>query len=183
MMVEPEPPGMHFTALQYGGPEGSFRVWWAEQPTANQMRDQCIVPGTLAEIKPTEVHLIEIAFDDINERDRALDAIEKLLGEMGQIGTLSARTDGDLDTHDETTGWRPIETAPKDGFGFLAYGRHKYGDGRKAPNRVKAGDHFWAIIQWDVWREDHRWVFGKDGSAVSDWGDPTHWMPLPEPPK
>ncbi len=39
------------------------------------------------------VHLIEVAFVDIDERDRAFDAIEKLLGEMGQIGTLSARTE------------------------------------------------------------------------------------------
>ncbi len=41
----------------------------------------------------TAWHLIEIAFDDLDERDRAFDAIEKLLGEMGQIGTLSARTE------------------------------------------------------------------------------------------
>ncbi len=38
-------------------------------------------------------HLIEIAFDDLDERDRAYEAIEKLLGDMGQIGTLSARTE------------------------------------------------------------------------------------------
>ena len=30
-------------------------------------------------------YLVEIAFEDISERDRAFDAIEKLLGEMGQI--------------------------------------------------------------------------------------------------
>ena len=45
------------------------------------------------EPKTTAWHLIEIVFDDIDERDRAFYAIEKLLGDMGQIGTLSARTE------------------------------------------------------------------------------------------
>ena len=77
--------------------------------------------------------------------------------------------------------WRPIATARKDGIAFIAYGRHTRGDGR--PERYKLGDHWWAIIQWDIWREPHQFVFGKDGKPISDWGEPTHWMPLPDPPQ
>ena len=72
--------------------------------------------------------------------------------------------------------WQPIETAPRDGFGFLAYGRHDTDNGL----HWQAGDHWWAIIQWDIWREPKRWVFGKDGTST--WSEPTHWMPLPLPP-
>ena len=38
-------------------------------------------------------YTITVQFDDPNEASRAYDAIEKLLGEMGQIGFLSAAED------------------------------------------------------------------------------------------
>lgn len=38
-----------------------------------------------------ERNIITVQFDDENEARRAYDAIEKLLGEMGQIGFLSAK--------------------------------------------------------------------------------------------
>lgn len=75
--------------------------------------------------------------------------------------------------------WLPIDTAPKDGSAFLAYGRHT--DSPESAQRgVKAGDHWWAIILWDVWREP-AWVFAKDGTST--WSQPTHWLPLPAPPE
>ncbi len=74
--------------------------------------------------------------------------------------------------------WQPIETAPKSGKAFLAYGKHDiYAN---PPRGVEDGDHWWAIILWDVWRKP-QWVFSKDGYPT--WSNPTHWMPLPEPPK
>ncbi len=73
--------------------------------------------------------------------------------------------------------WRPIETAPKDGFGFYGYGRHTTDNGK----HWKAGDHFWGIIQNDIWRSSGGFVFAKDGSPV--WPGLTHWRPLPEPPQ
>ena len=72
--------------------------------------------------------------------------------------------------------WQPIETAPKDGTAFLAYGRHATDNGK----HWQKGDHWWAIILWDIWREPHRWVFSKDGAPT--WSEPLNWMPLPEPP-
>lgn len=67
------------------------------------------------------------------------------------------------------TEWQPIETAPKDAdiqLGGPGWVRHGY---------------------WDKYEKVHgAWTSGR----VSSWGyeevellDPTHWMPLPEPPK
>lgn len=80
--------------------------------------------------------------------------------------------------------WRTIETAPKDGAAILGYGRH-VDSPSDAQRGVVAGDHWWAIMLWDVWRDSglaqsHRWVFAKDGART--WSEPTHWMPLPDPP-
>ena len=68
-----------------------------------------------------------------------------------------------------TEQWQPIETAPKDGTGFL-----------------------WHIQTWPGFRAIGAGHFDQSRNVfvVTDfWGDndividPTHWMPLPEPPK
>ena len=63
------------------------------------------------------------------------------------------------------TDWQPIETAPKDGTKFLAY------EGG-AENK-----------HYECWWQDDF----SNWSGWQDWWDsepePTHWMPLPEPPK
>lgn len=67
--------------------------------------------------------------------------------------------------------WQPIETAPKDGRWILAAWYHDDADDfGVAVGCVRyAGQH--------VWRE-------KEGTGVdSAVGAPSHWMPLPEPPK
>jgi hypothetical protein len=73
--------------------------------------------------------------------------------------------------------WLPFESYPTDGQGFLAFGLHDDDSGR-AGGWVK-GDHFWAIAQWDIWREPHQLVFGKDGAPL--WKDPTHFQVLLPP--
>jgi hypothetical protein len=80
------------------------------------------------------------------------------------------------------TPWQPIETAPKDGNAALFYGRHT-GSPPDAQRGVVAGDHWWGILLWDIWRRDRpgMWVFAKDGNPP--WSEPTHWMPLPPPPE
>lgn len=64
--------------------------------------------------------------------------------------------------------WQPIETAPKDGTVVLLMKR-----GNKVPNRIANGE----------WRETSS--LKKPGFWV--WAylffEPTHWMPLPAPPK
>jgi hypothetical protein len=79
--------------------------------------------------------------------------------------------------------WRPIETAPKNGDAILGYGRHTHSPA-DVQHGVKPGDHWWAIMLWDVWRTPpagERWVFAKDGRST--WSEPTRWMPLPIPPE
>lgn len=70
------------------------------------------------------------------------------------------------------TAWQPISTAPKDGTWILA---------------IIAG--FWEmnipyipdVVSWND--ESGGWNFcEEEGEIDKDW-KPTHWMPLPEPPK
>lgn len=66
--------------------------------------------------------------------------------------------------------WQPIETAPKDGTRFLTYEPSHYG--------IRIGRAFI--------RADHDdWLSHVDQHGGSSKGGarPTHWMPLPEPPK
>ena len=63
-------------------------------------------------------------------------------------------------------GWRPIETAPKDGTGFL-YHEPVSDNHRIVGSGYFDGDCFRAVD-----------FFNPDDPAVT----PTHWMPLPTPP-
>ena len=71
-----------------------------------------------------------------------------------------------------THGWRPIETAPKDGRLFLAYYK-------------KHGTHEHAVVNY---QNDGRlivWV-GENFAPVESFAiefNPTHWQPLPKPPQ
>ena len=81
-----------------------------------------------------------------------------------------------------TTEWQPIETAPKDAAMLLLL---KRGHPEDYHSRVVVsfwGDRLSGLFDteencWLNWHE------GFDGDSV--WAvvsDPTHWMPLPEPP-
>lgn len=93
-----------------------------------------------------------------------------------------------IDVSMKGSAWQPIETAPKDGSAVLGFGLHS-GPQPDAQRGVKAGDYWWAIMLWDVWRnpdaggwgEKSLWVFAKDGKPT--WSHPSHWMPLPDPPE
>lgn len=66
--------------------------------------------------------------------------------------------------------WQPIEIAPKDGSDILCT------DGLE----VKTA--FWSTNAWVTWNREGSW------RALLCWSDseiicPTHWMPLPKPPK
>lgn len=58
--------------------------------------------------------------------------------------------------------WRDIKTAPKNGFPVLLYGRGRIGVGYYDPTPRLGGYGPW---QWDLTYQ------------------PTHWMPLPTPPR
>lgn len=73
------------------------------------------------------------------------------------------------------SGWQPIDTVPLDGTWVLLTGgnssRHQYGDQPNNPGM--------AICRWPIW---------EAGGWRDQWDDyygpenPTHWMPLPDPP-
>lgn len=75
--------------------------------------------------------------------------------------------------------WQPIETAPKDGTWVLLC--------NGATDEDREDDDFGKILRsrpvtafWD--KGD--WVFSHwDGAWRSCYSCPTHWMPLPQPPK
>lgn len=81
--------------------------------------------------------------------------------------------------------WQPIETAPKDGTEVLGVFVKQW-DWEKAPS---------VYGPWTVAFRNKRWMASYDGMSVveymSDFGtdymeaeiDPTHWMPLPDPPE
>lgn len=68
--------------------------------------------------------------------------------------------------------WKPIETAPKDGVWVLL--------GRSDWDKPHIGiwTEYAPMEDWNM--PDPRWE--KDGEGLPLHG-PTHWMPLPEPPK
>lgn len=82
------------------------------------------------------------------------------------------------------TGWQDMGTAPKDGTEILAVFVNDYGYQDKPT----------IYGPWTVRRDGKKWISSWDGERViqsqSDFGtdyrdpdiDPTHWMPLPEPP-
>jgi hypothetical protein len=77
--------------------------------------------------------------------------------------------------------WRTMDEgsgAAKDGTAFLAFGIHDHSPD-DAERGVVAGDYWWAIIRWDIWRAPHQWVFSKDGASV--WSEPQCWQPLVGP--
>lgn len=72
------------------------------------------------------------------------------------------------------TGWQPIETAPKDGTRVLAYWPDCYGN--NAACQVESWFGPWGKGNAKMtWQSAFEWADGHN--------DPTHWMPLPEPPK
>ena len=68
--------------------------------------------------------------------------------------------------------WQPIETAPKDGRRILVYGGTWEGElGGKEPSVIAMGYAGDTVCVADTCYYD-AWIVA-----------PTHWMPLPEPPK
>lgn len=73
---------------------------------------------------------------------------------------------------EQERGWRPIESAPKDGTKILAWCPHP---------RITNDDAFFhcEIIWWRPYKANP-WRTARNDSIPDD---PTHWQPLPDPPK
>ena len=65
--------------------------------------------------------------------------------------------------------WQPIETAPKDGEDLLLWWEEDVAIG------------CWWLFHPNV--HPPRWVDSREDAGVTHDPEPTHWMPLPEPPK
>ena len=80
------------------------------------------------------------------------------------------------------TVWEPIETAPKDQTIILA--------NFKAACLLTGAPHVWTATYVTKWitfegqetQDDPMWC-ECSFAATNENGEPTHWMPLPEPPK
>jgi hypothetical protein len=74
--------------------------------------------------------------------------------------------------------WQPIETAPRDGTWIIVAGTSKVDPDYNVLFSEYGDDAVgMSIAKWDArqWRDQWDDYYGPDC--------PTHWMPLPEPPK
>jgi hypothetical protein len=86
-----------------------------------------------------------------------------------------------MDLVEKIANWQPIETAPKDGTWFLMT------DGKRMLvahwHKYNNTPEFMAMHPNAI---QGRWLSPQDHTeldiAAADLDEPTHWMPLPEPP-
>lgn len=78
--------------------------------------------------------------------------------------------------------WQPIETAPKNGTEVFVYvpGESLY----PTVASYKSGEYWKAEYGDEAYMEaGWYWSFGYPSDFHEEPVEPTHWMPLPEPPK
>jgi hypothetical protein len=93
----------------------------------------------------------------------------KLIAESANRRAESAEAQVDALTRAQAD-WQAIETAPKDGDTVIVYAAH-YVRSHGVP------------ASWDRDPEDERGQCWRVADAIADRVKPTHWMPLPSPPK
>ena len=72
--------------------------------------------------------------------------------------------------------WQPIETAPKDGTDVLAWADGVVIVSFRMDDNDRTGNHY-----GNMWLDNSYDDFSCGLASVPY--EPTHWMPLPEPPK
>lgn len=111
-----------------------------------------------------------------NEAEKALHSLSAKFATMAAEIDLAAMLSSSPTPPQTGEGWQPIESAPKDGTPVDLWYPHPETaskPGSRQPNAWWSGRAWWAD-NWDY-----------DGAAgeVGFCGEPTHWMPLPTPPK
>lgn len=78
--------------------------------------------------------------------------------------------------------WQPIETAPKDGRKVLVYVK---GDSLYPTAASFKSREYWQSNYDDpeYMEEGWYWAFGYPSDFHEEVIEPTHWMPLPQPPE
>ena len=161
------------------GPDGSFH--FDLQAT--------IVPLIVEELAQTFKRMggenyvsIEVNHDELGP---LMLTLQRRLGETpAQKAARLAAEVAALKSVDSKPLWRLLETATLgDGEAVLLYGRHTQDAPPGASHQTRAGDHWWCIGLYDIWRTTENggqcWVFAKDGQRT--WSEPTHWMPIHPP--
>ena len=73
--------------------------------------------------------------------------------------------------------WQPISTAPKDGTPVLVFSPY---EDRNEPTNV-------VVAKYEIYGPDNEWWVYCEAVLADISGqidpEPTHWMPLPSPPK
>jgi uncharacterized protein DUF551 len=109
-----------------------------------------------------------------SQEKRAHDAyVYGLEGAISLIKSKMHSMEEDIAQNEESVeGWQPIETAPKDGSNIMLY------------YPLEGLDKSWERIVFCYWSErENNWVWsGRACRTFSRGFQPTHWMPLPEPP-
>lgn len=72
----------------------------------------------------------------------------------------------------EAAAWQPIETAPKEGTGIVGSAWWKMADGVYCLGWLAEG-----------YFDGDDWAFASFDLDADEYSAPTHWMPLPQPPK
>lgn len=90
---------------------------------------------------------------------------EKANDTIKELRSALAAREAECERLRSALAWQPIETAPKDGTPFLAWNGHWRG----------VAMYFEARYE-----EDPEWVDEQTNYIEPE---PTHWMPLPTPPK
>jgi len=115
------------------------------------------------------------------DRGSLLTEIDRLQSELdedalfksnGELTSEVIRLRGELE-------WQPIENAPKDGTKILL-GRIMATAGIPEFNMPEREPHIWWAI-YGFWAK--RYNNWNDGVEPSGLAEPTHWMPLPDPPE
>lgn len=116
-----------------------------------------------------------LVFDATDPKSPRFIELENSTGHSISAGEWKQRKDGYAElVLPAPAGWQDIATAPRGGTAILLYGsKHEHRDIHKSGQFVFSG-------YWDTLNED--WC-----STGCTWSgpfhDPTHWMPLPSPPK
>ena len=110
----------------------------------------------------------------LTEADRLQSELDEdaLFKSNGELTSEVIRLRGELE-------WQPIENAPKDGTKILL-GRIMATAGIPEFNMPEREPHIWWAI-YGFWAK--RYNNWNDGVEPSGLAEPTHWMPLPDPPE
>ena len=125
-----------------------------------------------------------------------IDRRNMILGSAAGAGALIATTA----KASESTGWQPIESAPKDGTKVMLYirypGPYKKGEYCICPgywideeSYTPAGGRYYLYgklvneAKSERSSKSQRWIARDFYDGTANEPQPTHWMPIPDPPE